>query len=363
MNLWLLGEPRSIHVRQWARAAADLGHDITLLSLGRETVAGVRQRRALPPWSVLRLDLESLNLLRPAWLRRELRGRDVDLLHCHYLGRVHATALSGLPRDVPLVISVWGDDVVPQGDAWRESTSLREAKVDALRRARAVTATSEFLADAVRSYVDRLVDVIPFGVDESRFVPVASEDSVPRIVFAKHLSKDYGLDTLLEAAARLARATEVRLQIAGCGDLKAWQTRARGLGLSNVEFLGGVPHDQMPQLLAGAALAVMPSRVEESFGVAAVEAAACGVPVVATRVGGVSEVVRDGETGLLVPPEDSAALAEAMGRLLDDRKLRARMGAAGRAMVLANYTWDRCATLMSDVYSRVLSSRDDDRWE
>src|SRR5262249_2670387 len=114
---------------------------------------------------------------------------------------------------------------------------------------------------------------------------------------------------------------------------------------SRVELLPAVPHSQVPEVLSRIDIFVVPS-LSESFGVAAVEASACGLPVVASRVGGLPEVVVDGETGLLVPPSDSPALANALDRLIGSEELRVRFGRNGRAFVEQLYSWDRCVDVL-----------------
>src|SRR6185312_9270124 len=116
------------------------------------------------------------------------------------------------------------------------------------------------------------------------------------------------------------------------------------LGLTDsVEFVKGVTTERIVELYAEAEVACVPS-LYEGFSLPAVEAMACGVPLVATTGGAVPEVVgRDGETGLLVPPGDPQALAAALLRALGDAELRARVGAAGRARALEQFTWRACA--------------------
>jgi glycosyltransferase involved in cell wall biosynthesis len=102
---------------------------------------------------------------------------------------------------------------------------------------------------------------------------------------------------------------------------------------------------------------VMPSTCQESFGVAAIEASACEVPVVATRVGGVPEAVVDGQTGILVPPFDAASLADACIALIQDPIRRGQLGKAGRRFVLDHYQWHQNAATMASVYSQLLEGR------
>jgi glycosyltransferase involved in cell wall biosynthesis len=105
----------------------------------------------------------------------------------------------------------------------------------------------------------------------------------------------------------------------------------------------------MPAFMWALDLFVNPSRAE-SFGVAALEAAASGLPVVASRVGGLPEIVAEGETGLLVPPEDPAALAEALSGLIRSPERRRELGQAARARAVERYDWQRCARAMERLY-------------
>ena len=134
--------------------------------------------------------------------------------------------------------------------------------------------------------------------------------------------------------------------------------QAERLGIADrVQFLGRRPHDSLPTLFSTLDIFAMPSRWEE-FGVSAVEASACGVPVVASRVGGVPEVVLDGVTGVLVPPEDPGALGAALLELADDVDRRRRLGTAGRRYVVERFEWGRCVEAMERVYRDVLEPDD-----
>jgi L-malate glycosyltransferase len=122
-----------------------------------------------------------------------------------------------------------------------------------------------------------------------------------------------------------------------------------------VDFVGRIPHDEVPAFLASLDVFCMPSRWEsETFGVAAVEAEAMEIPVVATNVGGIPEAVKDKSTGLLVHPDDPKALGSAIAKLLNDPEKRAAMGAAGREFVAANFDWQENAGRMEQVYKSLL---------
>jgi len=138
-----------------------------------------------------------------------------------------------------------------------------------------------------------------------------------------------GFDLAIEALARvLGRIPDARLMIVGDGPARAsLERRASDLGVAGrTEFLGWVPPDEVPDVLDRSTIMLVPSRWEEPFGLVAVEAALAGRPVVATRTGGLSEVVLDGRTGIVVPVDDVEAMADAMVQLLGDRDLAIKLG-------------------------------------
>ena len=213
------------------------------------------------------------------------------------------------------------------------------------------------------------IDVIPSGVRPRLFA--ASDGSAasavsdgadpaaalprPRVVFLGRLHRQKNVDLLLAAAVRLRHPAHVVL--AGDGpERRRLEELSRQLGLADrVTFLGFVDHDRVPALLRGADLLVMPSRYEE-LGTAMVEAMHSGVPVVATRTGGIPDVIRDGVSGLLVAPGDVDGLAGAIDRMLADPAQRRRWGERGRHRV-AEYRWDRLADRVLEVYGAAVSAR------
>jgi phosphatidylinositol alpha-1,6-mannosyltransferase len=163
------------------------------------------------------------------------------------------------------------------------------------------------------------------------------------------------LDTLLEAMPQVLKKHRAELSIIGTGPrLEEYVALARTLGLDEeVHFVGHVDHGELPSYYASADLFVLPSRME-SFPLVLLEAMAGGLPVVATAVGGVPEVVVNGETGLLVPPNGPQGLAEAINSLLDDPERMKQMGARGQERVREHYTWDKVADRMAGFFREVL---------
>jgi glycosyltransferase involved in cell wall biosynthesis len=194
---------------------------------------------------------------------------------------------------------------------------------------------------------DRL-HVVPVGSDPAVFRPRPEVRRVPGRIMTT-ASADVpmkGLTSLLEALAKLrTERDDAHLVVIGKPKERSKiPALIERIGLDGaVHFVHGVTTDRIVELYAEAEVAAVPS-LYEGFSLPAVEAMACGVPIVATTGGALPEVVgEDGETGLLVPPADPSALAASLGRALDDAALRARIGAAGRARALERFTWRKTA--------------------
>jgi glycosyltransferase involved in cell wall biosynthesis len=283
------------------------------IAYGDGVLGNLRRR----PWLGLLVPAMLLSFVRAA--RRA--ARDADLVHAHWLPAGAVAALTGRP----FVVQLWGTDV----------ELARRARWPArriLRRARLAICASQELAGAARELGARVVRVIPSGVD----VPesVGDPDEPPHILYAGRLSAEKGVLELVEAARGLP------LVVAGDGPLREQVPGA----------LGFVPHDELLGLYGRAAVVACPSR-REGFGVVCAEAMAYGRPVVASAVGGLRDLVVDGETGLLVPPGDVAALRSALERLLADAELRRRLGAAARARARDALSWDRSVALTLSAYA------------
>jgi glycosyltransferase involved in cell wall biosynthesis len=200
--------------------------------------------------------------------------------------------------------------------------------------------------------------VVAVGVDHTVFRPRPGIERRPGRLMTT-ASADVplkGLVPLLEALAKLRTERDADLVVIGKPrpDSRVGSTIER-LGLGDaVTFVSGVTDERIVELYAEASVAVVPS-LYEGFSLPAVEAMACGVPLVATTGGALPEVVgRGGDTGLLVPPGDQQALATALGKVLDDSALAARLSEAGRRRVLERFTWRACAEGTVDNYRWVL---------
>jgi glycosyltransferase involved in cell wall biosynthesis len=214
--------------------------------------------------------------------------------------------------------------------------------------------------------IDRgLLDVVAGAVDSDLFAPAPAtmqNGRGPRLLFVGNLVANKGVATVLEAFIRLAgEHPGLSLTIAGSADGEiAGELRARAAqaGLADrVALLGFVEHEELPGLYRSADVFAAPSQYEGGLGLVYLEAMACGLPVVATAAGGSAEAIADGETGLLLERGDLDETAAAIGTLLRDPELRARMGAAGRERVRAHFTPASYAAKVGRAYERAIERR------
>jgi glycosyltransferase involved in cell wall biosynthesis len=343
----------SPHTHRWATAYAQRGHETHVVSIRAGDIPGVTVHRVgFGGGGRLMALLSYLRLLFSA--RRLLRRLDPDLVHAHY--SVTHGVIASLSGRRPILLTLWGSDIL-RGDR-AVGPFGRLLNRFALRRADAVTSASEFMAGVAAEIGKRPVEVVPFGVDVERFRPVDGAEGGGLVVGqAKHLEDRYGTDVLVDAVAIAASEIPgLRLILAGEGSRReALEARVARTGLGDrVAFLGALPHDDMPGFMGSLDVLVNASR-SESFGVAVLEGSASGLPVVVTRVGGAPETVIDGETGILVPPEDPAALASALVALATDRTRRRAMGEAGRRWVVEQFSWDRSVDAMISIADRLVA--------
>jgi len=284
------------------------------LTYGHGVLGNLRRR----PWLALFVPALLASFVRAA------RRADADLLHAHWLPSGWVAARTG----TPYVVQLWGTDMELARRAPRLARGV-------LRGARLVIAASAALAASARELGAARVELIPSGVDLPR--EVGEEASPPEVLYAGRLSAEKGVLELVEATAGM------KLVVAGDGPLRDRVPQARGF----------VPPDELQRLYGRAAVVACPSR-REGFGVACLEAMAHGRPVVASAVGGLKDLVVDGETGLLVPPRDPRALRAALERLLGDRALRSELGAAGRERARERFSWDAVTEATIAAYRMVV---------
>jgi glycosyltransferase involved in cell wall biosynthesis len=221
------------------------------------------------------------------------------------------------------------------------------------------------MAREAQKYTSKPILITPFGVDCGVFSPGFREETREFVIgTVRSLEESYGIDCLLKAFKLLmAKHPDwpSRLVIVGGGSLeREYKQLARRLDLGErVYFVGKVPHGHVPDYLKSFSVFAALSNYE-SFGVAILEASSCRIPVVVSKVGGLTEVVVDGKTGLVVPPNDESAAADCFEKLFLSPRLRESLGRAGRQRVMERYEWNQTARIMENLYEEVITTSESD---
>jgi glycosyltransferase involved in cell wall biosynthesis len=281
-------------------------------------------------------------------LARLLRGRQFDLIHAHWLipqGLV-AVLAKGISRSaVPLLCTSHGADLFAlRGSVWERFRQLVGASSSGL------TVVSRTMRDRLLKMNDKNVKirVIPMGVDlHEQFVPRPGKQRRKSLLFVGRLVEKKGLPYLIKAMpVVLEKHPETSLVIAGSGPEEAPMRRlVADLGLDEqVRFIGALHNREITALYQASELVVFPSIVakdgdQEGFGLVLVEALGCECAVIATDLPAIRDIIVDGETGLIVPEKDPAALARKIIYLLDNPMFRSALAKDGRNFVLKRYDW------------------------
>ncbi|GAA1861167.1 glycosyltransferase [Pseudonocardia ailaonensis] len=297
-------------------------------------------------------------------LRKAIRESGADVVHAHLGYSATLVPIAARLAGVPCVSTLHH---LPAPTTDRRRALKEKLWTRSAERGAALVFVSEAARAATAQVVGRPKPtwrVLPNGVDMSAFRPVAGgrraplppelgiPDDVPVVTVVAALRRDKGHAVAVEAWPKVrAQFPDAVLLIVGDGD-EAAALRARDA--PGVVLAGA--RDDVPDLFRGSTLALLPSFTE-ALPTALIEAAACGVAVVATTVGGTAEIVEHGRTGLLVPPRAVEPLADAIGTLLGDASLRARFGEAGRQLVLERFELNGWVRRIADLYEEAAGQR------
>jgi glycosyltransferase involved in cell wall biosynthesis len=369
---------QNVHVAALSSALARRGVDVTVhtrcddRALPRRVVMHpgvvVDHVAAGPPTSVPKDELlpymdDFAADLHTQWVRDR-----PDVVHAHFWMSGLAALAAANPLGIPVVQTFHALGVVKRRHQGHKDTSpapriaIEEALVHELDRI--VATCSDELFELVRIGADRRrVSVVPCGVDLTRFRPDGPADprrpGLHRVLFVGRLVERKGVGNLISA---LADVPDAELVVAGGPDrvglgrdreVRRLRALAERHGvLDRVDFRGRVGRDDLPALMRSAdVVACVPWY--EPFGIVPLEAMACGVPVVASAVGGLIDTVVHGTTGVHIPPRDPDAIAAVLAELLPDADRRRAYGAAGARRARARYSWSRIASATLEVYDEL----------
>lgn len=348
MHALFLGHSESTHTWQWVDAIRSLGWRVDIATVHRATGAG---NSTVPIHNLesAQLSLGGRYLSSLPRLKRLLRRIKPTVLHSHYASGYGALGL--LSGFHPHIVSAWGSDIT---EFPHRSLMYRAIVRRTLEKADLICATSGFLSDRVRALTTTEVVHTPFGVDLSQF---RLGDYAPRkairIGMVKALTPGSGYQVLLKALSYLVSRHLIEVRLAGPGDHEKVRGEVAALGLTKVVSVHpAIDHKELPNFLAALDIFVCPSIHQEAFGVAVLEAQSAGLPTVASRIGGLPEVIAD--EALLVSPGDARALAGRIESLVKDSSVRRRAGLIARQFVESKYSKESTAATMQRVYAEKL---------
>ncbi len=368
MRVLFLADINSIHTQRWVIALNKRGLEVAVFSIN--------------PLYHIQQDLSGIPVFSPGKFKKDISGSGLlskikyltllssvrksisrfrpDIVHAHYASSYGL--LGSLCGFHPYILSVWGSDVY----AFPKRSILTRAILKYnFKIADQILSTSQAMAAEAGLYTSKMIRITPFGIDPEIFRPqhVDRQFSPGEFVIGttKSLEPEYGIDTLIKSFAKLVERhpdQPMKLLIIGGGSLeKELKNLAITLGLEKkVIFAGKISHYEIPLYLNMLDVYAALSR-SESFGVSVIEASACSLPVVVTRIGGLKEVAEHQVTGLLVAPENIDEAVISFEMLLSNPDLRKKLGQNGRALVSGSFNWNNNVQSMIEIYEQFFHSK------
>lgn len=365
MKLLLLADPFSSHTVKWANALNREGIEIFIFGLSGYNHNNYDENIKIEivefPPSVKKArdgNILKLNYLKaiPA-LKKYISVIKPDIIHAHYASSYGL--LGALTRFHPFLISVWGSDVY----LFPKKSMLHKSILKfSLSRADNIFSTSHAMKSEIQNYTSKEIEVVHFGIDTSIFKPAQVDSLFSKddlvIGTVKSLEHNYGIKYLINAFVLLVEkhpALPIKLLIVGGGSMINFlkELIVKKKVRERTIFTGPVPFTEVPRFQNMLDIAVYPS-VSESFGVSVLESSACEKPVVVSNVGGLPEVVKDGETGIIVEKQNPKQTAEAIEKLILNKSLREQLGRNGRQRVEKKYNFSENIEQMVEFYNNCL---------
>lgn len=341
MKILLFADINSSHTKKWVEGICKYDFEVGVFSLRPPTGDWINEHKNLTIYSTEQRStlLGKLSYLRNVnYVKRLVKAFNPEIVHAHYATSYGLLGVLSKPKR--LFISAWGTDIF----GFPKKSALHKKLLEyILSKAEKLFSTSQIMAEEMRKYTSQSIQVIPFGVDISLFSPLGKNTEKERITIGtvKTLAPTYGIDRLVNACVTLHQKHPlIECHIYGDGPLKeVLNNKIQEHKAENYILLkGAIPHQRVPDVLNTMDIFCNLSR-NESFGVAILEASACELPIVATKVGGIPEVVTP-ETGFLCN-EDQQEINVALEQLIINEELRETLGKNGRTWVLENYDWTK----------------------
>jgi len=346
MRICFLAPADNYHTQKWCGWFVAQGHEVYVISLIKAEIKDVKVITFETGVNAENSDFKKIKyLFSTKKIKEELLKINPNVISVHYATSYGTiAALAGI-KDY--FLSVWGADVY---DFPQKSVLHKIMLKYSLSKAKYILSTSQAMAEETKKYTDKEVFVTPFGVDMKLFNPNKREGEKEYFVVGtiKSLTPKYGIDYLLKAIAIIKEKHSeipIQLRIAGKGSHeKEYKQLAKSLGIDDcVTWLGFIEQRQVAIEWANMDVAVIPSTVDsESFGVSAVEAEACGVPVIISDIPGLKEATLAGKSSIVIRRKDEIEIADAIVRLYKNPEIRKNMGIIGRKYVQNEFSIEKC---------------------
>jgi phosphatidylinositol alpha-mannosyltransferase len=352
------------HISQLERYLTRMGHEVKIIAPASKAVNNcgdwfipIGRPRAVPAsGSIARI---TLSLRLASRIKEVLEREKFDVVHLHEPFMIMlCSAILRFSKSVNIGTFHASEATPGYNFGWPIGRMVLKRRARKLHGKIAVSRPAKEYAE---KYVPGTYEIIPNGIDLEHFqpdVPPIQEycDGKLNILFVGRLERRKGVNYLIKAYARIkADYPDSRLIVVGPGTRprRKHEKSIKASRLKDVVLTGPVSYNDLVRYYRTADICCAPATGKESFGIVLLEAMALGKPVVASNISGYASVMTDGKEGILVPPRDVGQLAQALGRLMADEKLRREMGARGR-LTAADYSWEHVASRVADYYRKIM---------
>lgn len=359
MKICFVSDAGSYHTQKWCKWFFERGHEISVISFTSGEIENAIVKIIETGANSRGSDLGKLKyFLAINKMRKAIQEINPDIINVHYATSYGAVAaLSGIKG---YVLSVWGADVY---DFPLKSLFHRILLKYSLNNAKYLFSTSQAMAIETKKYTSKDIAVTPFGVDMNLFTPNkrnrTNDDNRFIIGTIKTLTPKYGIDYLIKAISIVLQKRPdipIELRIAGKGEnAEEYKNLANSCNISNItKWLGFISQEEAAKEWANMDLAIVYSTLDsESFGVSAVEAEACGCPVIISDIPGLMEATLPGETSLVIKRKNEQLLADAIIELFDNKQFRIKLGEQGRIFAEEKYDVQKCFENVEKIFEDI----------